>query len=108
MQASNGKLYGMTNVGGTNNLGVIFSYDITASQYSVVYNFDGANGSNPQRTVTQASNGMLYGTTNSGGLYGQGAAFKFDIATNTYTKIMDFSPATGYSPQSDIQEGILP
>jgi uncharacterized repeat protein (TIGR03803 family) len=107
VQASNGKLYGMTNVGGTNNYGVIFSYDIAASQYSVIHNFSLNDGTNPQRTLTQASNGLLFGTTISGGIYGLGTAFKFDVATNTYTKIFDFDSNSGTQPQSDIQEAVV-
>lgn len=108
IQATNGNLYGMTYQGGTNNLGVIFSYDISTSQYSVLYNFDGTNGANPERGLTQASNGKLFGTTYNGGTTTNGVAFSYDIATNTYTKLIDFANATGTHPRSDIQEMVLP
>lgn len=109
IQASNGKLYGVTNVGGANNLGVIYSYDISASQYIVLYDFDGSNnGSNPLGGLTQASNGKLFGTTSAGGAMNYGVAFRYDIASATYTKLIDFNYSTGDSPQGDILEASLP
>ncbi|MEO7802127.1 MAG: choice-of-anchor tandem repeat GloVer-containing protein, partial [Ginsengibacter sp.] len=47
LQASNGKLYGMTNEGGSRGYGVIFSFDPATSTYTNVSNFDGTNGGNP-------------------------------------------------------------
>jgi len=41
---SDGKLYGTTPNGGTNNYGVIFSYDTSANIYSVVHYFDNTYG----------------------------------------------------------------
>ena len=40
IQASDGKLYGMTNGGGSNNVGVIFSYDLSSSTYTRLKDFD--------------------------------------------------------------------
>ncbi len=108
IQATNGKLYGMTAAGGNNNYGVIFSYDISTSQYAVPYYFDGPNGSFPQVSLTQASNGKLFGTTNGGGTYNQGVAFSYDIATGTYTVLASFSTYSGANPQGDIYEAVLP
>jgi uncharacterized repeat protein (TIGR03803 family) len=106
-QASNGKLYGVTYMGGTNDYGVIFSYDISASQYTVLYNFDGTNGSNPMGGLTQASNGKLFGTAHGGGTFNGGVAFTYDIAAGTYTVLANFSAATGQAPQCDIQEATI-
>ena len=50
MQASDGKLYGMTSSGGNNGYGVAFSYDPVTSIYTKLSDFNGSNGSNPQRT----------------------------------------------------------
>ncbi len=40
MQASDGKLYGMTNTGGTDNRGVIFSFDLSTSGFTKLKDFD--------------------------------------------------------------------
>jgi uncharacterized repeat protein (TIGR03803 family) len=107
MQATNGILYGMTNSGGTNNQGVIFSYDITTNQYSVLQNFDGTNGANPYGTLTQSSTGKLFGTTYVGGTNSNGVAFSYDIASGAYTVLANFIMASGAHPMCDIQEAVV-
>ncbi len=107
IQVSNGKLYGMTHDGGTSNYGVIFSYDIPTAQYTVRYNFDGNNGANPERGLTQVTNGKLFGTAGGGSSNG-GVAFSFDITTNAYIVVAYFDLATGSGPLCDIQQGVLP
>ncbi len=50
VQASDGKLYGMTNNGGSYGAGVAFSYDPATSTYTKLSDFTGDNGSYPQST----------------------------------------------------------
>jgi uncharacterized repeat protein (TIGR03803 family) len=50
-QAWNGNLYGTTSAGGAHNAGVIFSYNIDSSKYSVVYEFDSVTGNSPAGAV---------------------------------------------------------
>ena len=63
MQASDGKLYGMTTDGGSNGHGVIFSFDPSTSIYTKLKDFDGLNGCGPYGSLMQASDGKLYGMT---------------------------------------------
>ena len=44
MQASNGKLYGFTLLGGLYNKGIIFEYDLLTNTYVKKHDFDGVNG----------------------------------------------------------------
>ena len=90
VQASNGKLYGMTNSGGSSQVGVIFSYDLSTSTYTKLYDFDNANGANPNGNLMQAGNGKLYGMTMQGGSNQHGVIFSFDPSSNAYTKLKDF------------------
>ena len=91
IQASNGKLYGMTYYGGTNTYGVLFEYDPATDTYLKKFDFDGFdNGRYPRGSLMQASNGKLYGMTNSGGTNTYGVLFEYDPATDTYVKKMDF------------------
>lgn len=94
VQSGNGKLYGLTRFGGANSKGVLFEYDLSTDTYTKKVDFDGANnGANPRGSLTEASNGKLYGMTTSGGANSQGVLFDFDPTTNTYVKHHDFNTA---------------
>src|SRR6478735_769599 len=90
IQASDGQLYGMTSGGGSSNMGVIFSYDLTTSTYTKRMDFDYTNGAVPFGSFIQASDGKLYGTTAAGGNNTLGVIFSYDAATSNYTKLRDF------------------
>jgi len=98
IQASDGKLYGMTVNGGTNGAGVIFSFDPTTNVYSKLKDFDYTNGGSPYGSLVQATDGKLYGMTYSGGTSGAGVIFSFEPATIIYTKLKDFDGTNGSSP----------
>lgn len=102
MLASNGKLYGMTNRGGTSSRGVLFEFDPSAGIYTKKFDFSTANGSNPYGSLIQATNGKLYGMTNGGGSSNSGVIFEYDINTNTYTKKFDFSTTNGSRPYGSL------
>lgn len=98
------KFYGMTNNGGANNLGVIFSWDPVANTYTKLYDFVLSTGGSPQGSLVVYNN-KLYGTTQKGGagaVSGNGVIFQYDISTNTYTKKVDLLSATGQSPYGDL------
>lgn len=100
IEAADGKLYGMTENGGTNNIGVLFRYDISTNVYKKLIDFDYTNGATPQGSLFQASNGKLYGMTSGGGLDSAGVIFNYTITDSTFTKLRDLSPA--------IHDGTLP
>lgn len=97
IQASNGKLYGLTQKGGSYNLGTIFSFDPVTLVYKKLWNFDYSDGANPTGSLVQTSDGKLYGTTRIGGYYGYsgGIIFSFDPSTATFTKLKDFDYQSG-------------
>jgi uncharacterized repeat protein (TIGR03803 family) len=102
VEASNGKLYGLTIIGGHYGKGVLYGYDASTNSYSVMYEFDDANGANPQYSLALHPNGKLYGVTGSGGTFGYGVLFEFDPSNNIYTKKVDFDYSTlgGYPSSS--------
>lgn len=91
MQASNGKLYGTTPLGGLNNHGTLFEYTIATNTFSIKIDFAFApQGSNPTGSLTQLPNGKFFGMTSNGGSYGYGIIFEFDPITKILTKKFDF------------------
>ncbi|NBP71020.1 MAG: hypothetical protein EBU52_20065, partial [Cytophagia bacterium] len=102
--APNGKLYGMTQAGGSANFGVLFEFDLTTNTYTKKVDFIGANGSFPFAcTLYLHTNGKFYGVTNQGGTSGLGLLFEYDPATNTYTKKIDFAgTANGKYPYTSL------
>jgi uncharacterized repeat protein (TIGR03803 family) len=85
----NGKLYGLTDSGGINNLGVIFEFDLSSGILSKKHDFNGLDGANPFGSLLKASNGKLYGLTNKGGSAQNGVLFEFDYVSNIFTKKVD-------------------
>lgn len=104
IQASNGKLYGLTRNGGANGLGVLFEFVTASNTYSKIVDFTAAGGSLPEGSLIQAGNGKLYGLTSAGGTNSVGTLFEFDPASNTYTKLYDFSSINGQTPRGSLKQ----
>lgn len=105
----NNKIYGMTTSGGANNGGVIFSYDIPTTTFSIVHDFSFFTGWTPFGTLRQASNGLLYGMAFGGGTGGYGVIFSFNPNNNNYSVVHNFNGIDGSAPWCQLIEvgGIL-
>jgi uncharacterized repeat protein (TIGR03803 family) len=68
IQASDGKLYGVTSAGGATGGGTIYSIT-TSGTYAVLYDFvdSSTTGYNPASPLRQSTNGKFYGDTYYGG-----------------------------------------
>ncbi len=95
-------MYGLTQYGGKNRRGVIFQYNYITNVYTKKFDFDSLSGSNPTGSLIQANDGNLYGMTSGGGAYKFGVIFKYNFATNTYTKLIDLTISTGSKPYSSL------
>ncbi|MCC6258240.1 MAG: T9SS type A sorting domain-containing protein [Chitinophagaceae bacterium] len=102
IQASNGKIYGVTTSGGSKNAGVIFSYDPVSASYTRLVDFDGVNGGKPFANFTNATDGKMYGTTFDGGLNNMGVIYSFDPVTSVYSKLKDFTGTDGANSYSSL------
>jgi uncharacterized repeat protein (TIGR03803 family) len=99
---SGSKLYGMTNMGGSNTLGTIFSINIDGTGFSLLRTFTGlfdADGAYPQGSLT-LSGSKLYGTAFGGG-YGSGTVFSMNTDGTGFTLLHNFSG-------NDITDGRAP
>jgi uncharacterized repeat protein (TIGR03803 family) len=78
LQTAGGSFYGTTSAGGANNLGTVFKID-SGGTLTTLYSFGSSttDGSTPKGSLVQLTGGtgLLYGTTELGGLYGMGTVF---------------------------------
>ena len=110
----NGIFYGMTQNGGTNGGGVIFSLDPETKEYTRLYEFSGAgdgidinnndgDGYHPVGSLILNENeNKFYGMTSLGGTDGAGVIFEFDPSNNSYTKEINFGDFTGANPNDSL------
>ncbi len=66
LHGTDGKLYGLTRLGGSNDKGTLFVYDpaaATGSRYQVLHHFDGIDltGEEPEGVLTQLADGRIVG-----------------------------------------------
>ena len=99
VQATDGKLYGMTFAGGANGKGAIFA--ITPSgTFTTLYSFCSQtscdDGEGPYLTgLLQATNGTLYGTTPQGGNKTYGTVFSLAVGLGPFVKTVPTAGRVG-------------
>lgn len=96
-------LYGMTQMGGANDMGVIFKMMPDGTGYNKLLDFAGElNGSSPWRSLTFDGT-YLYGTTAKGGTSDMGTIFKIKPDGTGYVKLLNFAGETnGSTPYSSL------
>lgn len=106
--AVDGRLYGATPNGGTSNDGTIFTIDPSSGSKRVIYNFKGgSDGAGPTGSLV-AKDGVLYGTTLTGGgteCYNAGCGTFFKMTfSGKKTTLYDFAgmPGDGEYPQGPL------
>jgi uncharacterized repeat protein (TIGR03803 family) len=110
---TNNVLYGVTAKGGTSGLGTVFKINGDGTGYAKLTNFTGTGnvpGSQPRGRLTIASDGFLYGTTESGGINNLGTVFRLNKNGIGYTVLHNFSFITqadgdGSDPQAGLLQG---
>lgn len=107
VEGSDGVLYGTTNFGGANNLGVLFRVNRDGGNYRVLRSFKGGvtDGSFPYGALVEDSEGALYGTTLTGGSGDLGTVFKLDRDGGGYEVLHSF--AAGAKEGSDPYGGLI-
>ncbi len=110
VQAADGNFYGTTLQGGAYGSGTVFQIT-PGGRLTTLYSFCGqeagcVDGGNPQASLIQATDGYLYGTTTSGGPYGQyGTIFKISTG-GTLTTVYDFCSQPGCS-DGEVPNGLV-
>ncbi len=84
-----GNFYGTARFGGNEGFGTVFSVN-TEGEFEVLHHFTGdADGQFPSASPLLHSNGLIYGTTTSGGDFGDGVLYEIDAEGN-YTVLHHF------------------
>jgi len=80
--------------------------NVSAQTLTTLHSFNGADGSSPEGTLVQGSDGNLYGTTPLGGAHAKGTVFKID-STGNLTTLHSFSgpPGDGAVPVGGLVQG---
>ncbi len=91
IQDESGILYGTTNLGGTSTkckggCGVLFELKNDSGKWTetVVHNFTGSDGSNPDAALLIDAAGNLYGTATGGGADGLGVVFEMSRSSGIW------------------------
>jgi uncharacterized repeat protein (TIGR03803 family) len=94
---TDGNLYG-TAEGGTHGAGVIYKFT-TSGTYTVLYNLCAlagcADGFFPQTPLMQHTNGMFYGSMESGGTKAGGVFYSLDLGLGPFARLVNWSGKVG-------------
>lgn len=97
-QGPDGYLYGTTHNGGATNKGTIYRIATDGSDFSVIHEFSGGNGENPQGKLVVGADGLLYGTTMMGGADNRGTVYRISTS-GTYELLYSFPRLGAFSSQ---------
>src|SRR6266446_7057855 len=107
MEGGDGKLYGTTEYGGSNDAGTVFKLNKDASSYEVLHSFGIEWPESVLPELTEGTDQTLYGTTTDGGINGFGTVFKLNHDGSGYTVIHSFTGTweDGANPMVGVTEG---
>jgi uncharacterized repeat protein (TIGR03803 family) len=102
-----GYFYGVTRSGGTSGFGIVYRMS-KAGAVKVLHNFTGYpnDGSAPVGTLTQDTNGTLYGTTYLGGSKNLGTIFKISPTGSGYAVLHNFDRSTNINDGANPLSGM--
>jgi uncharacterized repeat protein (TIGR03803 family) len=96
-------LYGMTEFGGTGNVGTIFKIMPNGTGYVKLHDFgSGSDGAMPQGSLVYDGSTYLYGMTSEGGTNNKGMIFKIKPNGTGYDTLLNFNGTNGNNPTGSL------
>ena len=103
VQGSDKFLYGVTQNGGANGIGVFFKVSTTGTGYTVLRSFDTTTGDSPSTTPLLHTNGKIYGMTSHGGAHlPDGVFYSMDVGLQPFV-----APLVLHSAKVNASVGLL-
>jgi uncharacterized repeat protein (TIGR03803 family) len=82
----------------------VFAVSATGTTMAALYSFTGGNDGGVPNGLVLGTNGLLYGTTQNGGMYGDGTIFS--LSTNgVLTTLVSFDGTNGATPLDNLTQG---
>lgn len=96
-QGADGAIYGTTSQGGSASSGTVFRLDVPTQGLTTLHDFSGPDGSVLYSGLAPGSDGLLYGSTYTGGANGLGTLFR--VGTDgQFLSLHSFSGTDGAKP----------
>ena len=101
LSADGSTLYGMTQEGGANGDGTVFSIPVGGGTPTTLLSFDGTDGMWPGGSLT-LSGSTLYGMTSAGGANNMGTVFSIPVGGGAPTVLHTFDGTDGIYPYGSL------
>ena len=97
-----GDLFGTAALDGADGDGTVFEIAKSTGELTTLATFTGANGEDPERSLTVDAAGDLFGTTYYGGAHNDGTVFEIVKSTGALITLATFTGANGANPAGSL------
>jgi uncharacterized repeat protein (TIGR03803 family) len=102
IRGAQGNLFGTTLVGGANGQGTVFELAAGSGTITSLASFTGGSASSPTGNLVRDPQGNIFGTTQSGGAFGNGTLWELAAGSGTITILASFTGANGAFPEGGL------
>ncbi len=99
---ASGNLFGVSSLGGADNLGAVFEIVKNSGFVTPLASFTGVNGSDPEAALVIDASGNLFGTARGGGANAAGVVFEVVHGSGTVSVLASFDGNNGAVPSGTL------